>query len=198
MKKAKEFEYLIDAFKSLPGMGKKNATRCAFFLINKDAQYQKEFAKRILDASNNLTNCKYCNNISNQEVCTVCSDQERFKQVCVVESVEDMERIEQSKNYFGLYYIIGNTNSVKNFKLADINLEPLFNQINDLSIKEVIIATSFSLIGEALSEYVKSNIQKKLEVPIFRLGFGIPLNVNIDYIDDETIRESLLNKKKIN
>ncbi|MGL4950377.1 MAG: toprim domain-containing protein [Mycoplasma sp.] len=198
MNKPKEFQYLVDAFKSLPGMGTKNATRCAFFLINKDERYQNEFVKRIIDASQNLKRCELCNNISTLQRCDFCLDPNRAKSLCIVETIEDLERIDQSNNFHGYFHILDNIHDLKKFKLTDINLSSLLNQIDSLDIKEIIIATSFSLSGEAISEYLKTNICDKVDVDIFRIGFGVPLNVNIDYIDDETIRESLMNKKRIN
>lgn len=198
MKKPREFEFLLDAFKSLPGVGSKSALRYTFYLINQDKKYKEEFASRILDISNNIKKCNLCNNIANGDICTICSDNTKNKTLCIVSTFEDLERIDESHNYNGYYHIIGYENNIKNYKLTNINIDLIKKQIVCLSIKEVIIATNFSLVGEAASQYINNNLSTLNGIDIYRLGFGIPLNASIDYIDDETIKESLINKKKLN
>lgn len=197
MNKPKEFVFLHDAFKSLPGVGTKSANRFIHHILNQDSVYQKEFIKRILDLTNTVKKCDYCHNLATDQYCEICRSFSRTKQLCIVSSIEDLERIEESGNYQGYYNVIGNNIDLRKFKLNSIDLNSIQKQVNDLDITDIIIATSFSIIGEAISEYLQANLKLATKVGIYRLGFGIPLNANIDYIDDETIRESFLNKKKI-
>lgn len=198
MKKPKEFDFLVDAFKSLPGVGTKSATRYAFFLLNRDQRYKDEFIKRLVDASSAIHKCELCNNLAEAATCSICADRMRDKSLCIVASIEDLDRIEQSHNFFGYYHILDCMPDLKHFKLTSINMDLVKKQIQTLEIKELVIATSFSLIGEAISEYIKNNLSHRSDLSIYRIGFGVPLNANIDYIDNDTIRESLLNKKRIN
>lgn len=197
MTKPKEFEFLVDALKSLPGVGTKNATRYAFFLINKDEKYKKEFIKRIIDATTNIVKCELCNNITNNKICSICDNENREHSLCIVSSIEDLDRIEQSHNFFGYYHIIDCIEDLKKYKLTNIDINLIKHQIDLLKIDSVTIATNFSLIGEAISEYLQQKLKDIPNLNIYRIGFGIPLNANIDYIDDDTIRESLLNRKKL-
>ncbi len=198
MSKLKELEYLIDAFRSLPGVGTKNAKRFASFVINSDDIYASTFAKRILEAKNVIKKCNICNNLTNKDICEICSNNERAKSLCVVATYEDFERINDANTYDGYYFILGTELGINSKrKNEEIDIQKLFVAINSLKINEVIIATSFSLAGEATSEYIRVKLKPLTNISIYRIGFGIPLNANIDYIDNETMKESFANKKKL-
>ncbi len=196
MKNPKEYIFLLDAFKSLPNIGTKGATKIANFFLAQDEKYQKEFISRLQNASNKLTSCKYCNSISISEICEICNSTTREKSICVVSNLEDQQRIEESRLFKGYYHIL-KINPNKNLNLTDFDVSKLIDQMRVLGINEVVIATSFSIYGEVIAEYIKSQLSSMEGVNVYRIGFGIPLNANIDYIDDETIKQSFVNKKKI-
>ncbi len=196
MKNPKEYIFLLDAFKSLPNIGTKGATKIANFFLAQDEKYRKEFITRLQEASNKLTSCTYCNSISISEVCEVCSCPTREKSICIVSNLEDQQRIEESRLFRGYYHILM-INPNKNLNMTDFDLSKLVSQMKALNVNEIIIATSFSIYGEVIAEYIKSQLNQIEGVTIYRLGFGIPLNASIDYIDDETIKQSFVNKKKI-
>ncbi len=197
MKQPKDYIFLVDALKSLPTIGSKSANKIANFIIEQDDEYKNSFIKRISDAINNIKTCLLCNNVCIEQYCEYCSNKNLEKSLCIVLSIEDQQRIEESKNYFGYYHIINCGNDIKKITLEKININQIINQINTLKISEVIIATSFSAIGELVCEFIKNKLLD-ININIYRLGYGLPLNANIDYIDNDTIRESIINKKKIN
>lgn len=197
MKQPKDYIFLVDALKSLPTIGSKSATKIANFLIDQDEDYKNEFIKRLLNSTKNIKNCLLCNNITNSQYCEICSKDNLEKTLCIVMNLEEQQRIQESNNYFGYYHIIKGVHDIKKMALDKINIEQIKNQIKRLEIKEIIIATSFSIVGELVCDYIKNNLND-LNLPIYRLGYGLPLNANIDFIDNDTIRESIINKKKIN
>ena len=197
MKQPKDYIFLVDALKSLPTIGTRSASKIANFIIEQDNEYKNLFIKRISDAINNIKTCLLCNNVCIEQYCEYCSNKDLEKSLCIVLSIEEQQRIEESKNYFGYYHIVNSGSDIRKISLDLININQIINQINTLKISEVIIATNFSVIGELVCEYIKNKLSN-LNIDIYRLGYGLPLNANINYIDDDTIRESIMNKKKIN
>lgn len=198
MKYPKEFEYLLDAFKSLPGVGTKLAKKWVYFLINKDKQFIDNFVSRVVEANTNILKCKDCGNISNDELCSICNSVERYKNtICVVTTPEDLDRIESSGHYDGLYHITyGDLSIKKNVLVQHTNLESLFTRLeNNKNITELIIATGFTHDGEMTASYITNRLEKNNNIKIYRIGFGIPLNSSLDYADNETLKHSLNNKR---
>ncbi len=197
-----DLQYLIDAISSLPGIGKKSARRIANFLISSSDEYIMKFIKRIENAKNNIVLCTHCNNLTNfqQSLCYICSNKQRDKsKLCIVSSVEDLNIIEESNKYNGLYYVLwGELNIKKTIDISELNTNKLFKQFENSDLKEVIIATNLTINGRftAASIYEKGKkINSKL---IFsQLGFGLPINASIDYADVETIGYSISNRTKI-
>ncbi len=197
MIKSKFFEYLVDAFKALPGVGQKTAKKYAYYIINEDMIFVNKFAQRLLDAKQNLKRCNICNCICEDTICNICNHQQFQKSLCVVLNDEDFEHIVNSKIYQGYYYILlDNEDSEKKVNLDKIDIQKIITAINTHKINEIIIATNFSLKGEIIANFIKSKLQH-LDINIFRIGFGVPLNANIDYIDEETIKESFKNKRRL-
>lgn len=197
MKQPKEFNFLVEALKSLPTIGEKTANRLAVFLLEQDDHYQKEFIKRLDQAFDNLHSCKWCNSFTNNEICEICHSTNLNRTLCIVMSYEDLQKISETRNYFGYYHLLKLSPQSQKVDLSKINLEQILKQIEALNIQEIIIATPFSVMGELIATYLSQHLNKYVDNNVYRLGFGIPLNANIDYIDNETIKESFINKKKI-
>lgn len=190
-----EFDYLVDALKSLPGVGYKNATKWAYFLLEQDSSYVDLFINRLKNAHNKIKNCNQCNNLTTKDLCDICTSSNRdTTQVCVVNSIEDLQRIEDSNNYHGLYFVL---KEEVNPKQPDANLKclvSLYNYISDYHcIKEIIIATNFTISGQLMAKKIV-DLLTPCSIKIYRIGFGLPLNGAIDYADDETIKYALMNK----
>lgn len=190
-----EFDYLVDALKSLPGVGYKNATKWAYFLLEQDSNYIDLFINRLKNAHNKIKNCHQCNNLTTKDLCDICTSSNRdTTQVCVVNSIEDLQRIEDSNNYHGLYFVL---KEEVNPKQPDANLKCLVSLYNYISnchgVKEVIIATNFTISGQLMAKKIV-DLLTPCAIKIYRIGFGLPLNGAIDYADDETIKYALMNK----
>jgi recombination protein RecR len=138
------FEYLVDALKSLPGVGKKHAERIAYFLMLKDDKYIQEFIERLRDSHEKIHFCRQCNNFADGELCDICSNSSRDQdKLCVVSSIEDLKKIEETGSYSGLYYVLQGEIDVKTKQ----NLDPkIIRKFIDLlkshDFKEVILATN--------------------------------------------------------
>lgn len=192
--KIPELEHLIDILKSLPGVGHKNATKWAYFLLNQDSQYIDIFVNRLKNAHARIRRCKQCSNLSLTDVCNICSDPNRdHSQLCLVSSIEDLQRIEDSGNYTGLYFVL---NGEVNPRFPDKPLESfivLYNYVSMSNFKEVIIATNFTIGGQITARKLLELLET-LPVKVYRIGFGLSLNSALDYADDETIKYALINK----
>lgn len=199
MRKPQEFEHLVDAFHSLPGVGTKNAKKWAYFILNQDEKYLKDFITRIQAAKQNLHLCEICGNLSNNTRCDICLNPLRDKnQICVVASIEELDRIEESGNYNGLYHVThGELSMKKNILAKDINIDSLLDRVqNDRRIDEIIVATNFTQDGEMTAAYIL-NLLEHVNIKIYRIGFGLPLNSSVDYADNETLKHALNNKRII-
>ena len=199
MKQPVEFEHLVDALKSLPGVGTKNAKKWAYFLLNQDEKYINDFIYRIRNAFENVRKCEECGNLSMSSKCNICTSNYRDKQVvCVVATPEDLDRIESSGHFNGIYHVTHGELSIrKNVLVQHTNLDSLLPRIlNHPEIKEVLIATNFTHDGEMTSAYI-CDLLKDCDVKIYRIGFGLPLNGQLDYADDETLKYSLSNKRML-
>lgn len=194
--KPKDFEMLVDAFKSLPSVGTKNAIRFAYHIIKSDNRYAEDFIKRISRAKSNLCYCKYCHNLSSSEICNICNDEQRENKLLIIDSILDLDKIEELLVHQGYYHVLhGEINPKKGIADKDIFINDIKNHIEKFGINEVLIATSFSVAGEITSEFIMKQIPNNIDV--YRIGFGLPTNSSIDYSDDQTLKFALLNKRKI-
>ena len=197
--KPNQFEYLVDALKSLPSIGTKVAERIAYFLINQDEKYIAEFTKRILEAKNEIHYCKQCNNFSPVELCDICTNSLRDnKKLCIVSNIEDLNKIEQTNAFTGLYFVLNDEINVKaNKKIESSIVKKLLNLLNEKSFKEVILATNFTINGEATALFFKKIINEvSSNTQIYRLAVGLPINSALDYADEFTLKNAIKNKTK--
>lgn len=184
-------EKLVEQFRRLPGVGYKSAVRMAFAVIDMDKETASEFATAISDAKEKITVCAVCHNISENDVCPICSSDVRDKSViCVVEGVKDIIAIEKVNEYNGLYHVLGGlispSDNVGPEKLA---IKELLSRLDD-SVKEVIVATTPSVEGEATALYL-SRLIKPLGVSVSRLAYGIPAGSELEYTDELTLSRAI-------
>ncbi len=198
-RKPKEFELLVDAFKSLPAVGSKNASKYAYHIIKLDQYYVDEFAQRILNAKKALKYCKYCHNLTNHEFCHICLDQNRENSLYIVENISDLDKIEELHSYHGYYHVLhGEINPKKGITKDQLFLEDIVDHIKQFNIRDVLITTSLSVSGELTAEYIRNLLSDMEDINVYRIGFGLPNNASIDYSDEQTLKFALMNKRKIN
>ncbi|WP_031488801.1 recombination mediator RecR [Ureaplasma canigenitalium] len=199
MGKNNDFELLVDALKSLPNVGGRNAKRFAFFLIKQDMKYINEFVDRIITAKEKLSYCRNCGNLATDIFCDICNDNYRDrKKLLIVSSIEDLEKIEDSNFFKGLYHVTHGELSIrKGTAIEHTNLSNIKDRVLNGNFDEIIIATSYTHDGEMTAEYITNMLKDIEHIKIYRIGFGIPLNASINYADNETLKQSLINKREI-
>lgn len=181
-------EQLIEQFAKLPSVGKKSAQRLAFHVLNmSDADAQK-FTDTILNARKSIRRCKICCNLTDGEICSVCSSQSRDKStICVVEDPRDVIAIERTHEYNGLYHVLhGVISPMNDINPEDICIKELIYRLEDDTVKEVIMATNPTVEGEATSMYI-SRLIKPIGVNVSRLAYGVPVGADLEYADEFTL-----------
>ena len=189
---------VIEAFKYLPGIGDKTAERMAFYLLNLDKVQTDFMADAIKNLKDNTKRCKVCGNFTSDDICFVCNDPTREKNIlCVVEDPKTIIAIEKLGVYHGMYHVLnGLIKTLDGLDPADIRLDKLIERINNSDFKEIIIAVKPCLEGEMTSLYI-NNVLKDLNISITRLASGIPMGADIEYVDAITLEKAFDNRKKI-
>lgn len=188
----------IEYFKKFPGIGEKSAERLAFFLLDMSDDDVGGFSKSILGCKSSLHKCPICGNITDKDICSICDDGSRNKNlICVLEDYKSLYAIEKVGNYNGMYHILnGLISPIDNIGPEDINLSTLISRVEKLDNPEIIVALKSSLEGEATTLYIKKIFEKK-KVNISRLSYGIPMGAEIDYLDEITLDRALSDRKMI-
>lgn len=188
---------LISELKKLPNIGEKSALRIVLSLLRKDKENLLLLAHAFKEAYEKLTICKNCFNLSEGEICQICEDNERDKTtICIVEEIGDLIAIERTRQYKGLYHVLGGLVSPsKQIKFEDLTILQLKNRVLSGKIKELILALNPTLEGEATSLYIKDYL-KDTNVKVTRIALGIPMGSDIEYLDEITMAVSLLGRKE--
>jgi recombination protein RecR len=192
------FEYLVDALRTLPGVGKKQAERMAYYLILKDDRYIQEFIERINNSHQKIHFCKQCNNFADGELCYICSNKTRQQnKLCIVASIEDLQKIEETNSYLGLYYVLQGEIDVKTKTNLDHEIIKKFmHLLQTHSFDEIILATNWTINGEATAVFIKKIINEVSKANVYRLALGLPINSALDYADNTTLKYAIENKTK--
>lgn len=190
---SKLIEEAVQAFASLPGIGKKTALRLVLHLINQDKQVTEQFTDAIRNMRRNILHCEVCHNISDQNVCTICSDLRRDRTlICVVESIRDVIAIEDTGQYRGLYHVLGGVISpIEGVGPGDLNIESLTVRANSSDVKEVIMAINPTIEGDTTIFYISKRIKNE-QVRISTLSRGIAFGGEIEYADELTLGRSII------
>lgn len=188
---------LIKALTRLPGIGVRSARRIAYYMLQNDIHGLNILAKALDNASTNLCNCIKCNNFSTQKICEICSDTSRDSAIlCIVETPSDLNILEASKSYNGLYYVLmGKLSPLEGIGPKELNFKSLIDRISNEIIKEVIIATSFTTEGETTAHFLNEILLSNELLKISRLSKGIPSGSELEYIDPSTIAWSIIERK---
>lgn len=191
------FKNLLESFKMLPGIGEKTAERLSFFIINQDLEKTDFFSDSIKEAKKKIRKCTVCNNITEREVCNICSDTSRDGNIlCVVEDYKNIFLFEKTASFNGKYHVINSLISpLDGIDPEDIGLDKLIERIKKDKYEEVIIAVKSSVEGETTALYIKKIIEE-LNIKVTRIASGIPIGTDIEYLDSLTL-ERALNDRKI-
>ena len=205
MIKSKYLESLIEALTILPGVGRKSAERMAYQLLNSNPEKSLHLSQELINVDTKISKCKICglfmdiDEVERQtdESCHACERQNRDSSIiCVVGSASDVYSIDESTNYNGYYFVLqGNLSPIDGRGPEEIGLDKLDKRLNKGKTKELILATSSTIEGEATAHYIK-NLATEKDIHVTRLAFGLPLNGEIGFLDNETISHAF-NERKI-
>ena len=198
MSRIVSLDILTDCFRSLPGVGSKMAARLAMHVLKMPQEKVENFANALLNAKQKVHNCPVCKNLTDEDVCTVCSDEKRDRSViCVVENPTDVIAIEKSKEFHGLYHVLhGTISPMEGIGPDDIYIKELIARLEDGNVKEVILATNPDVEGDTTAIYI-SRLIKPLGVKTTRLAFGIPVGGDLEYTDELTLSMAIENRRDL-
>lgn len=188
---------LIAEFEKLPGIGHKTAVRLAFYILESDETVAKKFATALVDAKSKIKFCEKCYNLSEGNICNICSNTKRDTSViCVVENVKDVVAMEKTHEFKGLYHVLhGNISPMNNITADDIKIKELIKRLSDEGIKEVIVATNPTIEGETTAMYIARVIKTIPGIKVTRIAHGIPVGGDLEYTDEITLIKAMENRR---
>ena len=183
---------LIEEFNKLPGIGNKTAQRLAFYVMNLPEEKSAKLANAIINAKKKIRYCSVCQNLSESEVCNICSNTARDHSIiCVMESPRDIMQMERTNEYKGVYHVLhGAISPMDNITPDDIKIKELVARVAEGGIKEVIMATNPNLEGEATSMYI-SKLLKPFGVKVTKIAHGVPVGGELEFADEVTLGKAL-------
>lgn len=189
---------VIDCLKDLPGIGEKTAERLAFSLVGFSKEKLTSFSDALIEVRDKIGNCVICGNITDSEVCLICSDKERNSSIIfVVEKAKDISLFEKINIYNGKYHVLGGLISpLDGIGPDDVNINSLISRIDKEVISEVILALKPSIEGETTMQYIKKVLENN-NVKVTRIATGVPIGTDIEYIDPMTLEFALEGRKDI-
>lgn len=181
-----------------PGVGEKTAMRFAMFLIQSPKSFVESLARDIVEMKEKVKLCKECFFISENELCRFCSDEKRDRtKICVVESIEDVFTVERANVWDGLYHVLwGVISAREGLDISQLKIKELVSRVISKDIKEVLIFTDTTIEGEATAMYIKK-LLSNFEVKITRPAYGIPLGMEVEYIDPATLKRALSSREEV-
>lgn len=189
---------LIDALRVLPGVGPKSAARMAYHLLQRDRNGAARLARGLTEALDKLRQCERCNNFSESPVCEICASPRRDPRLlCVVEMPADLNRLEETHAYKGLYFVLmGRLSPLDGVGPREIGLERLIERARDGVAEEVILATNFTAEGEATAHYA-GELLKARGLRVSRIARGLPAGGELEHVDGMTIAQALLDRRAV-
>ncbi|MBC2576631.1 recombination mediator RecR [Peptostreptococcus canis] len=189
---------LINEFSKLPGVGRKTAQRLAFHVINMNPSDVAGLAKALIDVKNEIKYCNICCNISDSDICSICSNTHRDSTtICVVEDPRDVAAMERTKDYDGKYHVLnGVISPMDGIGPEMLNIKELMSRLGDGQVREIIMATNPTIEGEATAMYI-SRLVKPMGIKVTRIAHGLPVGGDIEYADDVTISKALEGRREI-
>lgn len=189
---------LIQEIKRLPGIGQKSAQRIAFFILRSERESVERLSHALLDVKDKLGLCSVCNNISDGERCSYCTDASRDSSViCVIDEPHNILPVETTRQFRGLYHVLhGAISPLRGIGPEQLKIRSLLLRLEAGQVEEIIIATSPTVEGEATAAYL-SRLLKPLGVKVTRIAMGIPAGSDLEFADEVTMMKSLENRREL-
>ena len=198
MKNPPALEQLIDSLRCLPGVGPKSAQRMAYYLLQRDRNGASALANALGIALEVVDHCKLCNTFSEQPICPLCSAESRDKNLlCVVEMPTDLLMLENTQAYTGMYFVLmGRLSPLDGVGPKEIHLDKLIKRAQDGVVNEVILATNYTVEGEATAHYI-SELLRTRGIKTSRIARGMPMGGEIEYVDSGTLAQAMLERRSV-
>lgn len=192
---SKLIEEGVNAFASLPGIGKKTALRLVLHLINQPSEVSEQFGEAIVKMRRDIRQCSKCYNLSDEPVCSICADRRRDQSlICIVENIRDVMAIEETAQYRGLYHVLGGIISpIEGVGPADLTIDPLIQRVEEQEVKEVIMAISPTIEGDTTTFYISKKLEGK-EVQVSTIARGVSFGGELEYADELTLGRSIVSR----
>ena len=189
-------EKAVQEFAKLPGIGRKTALRLVLNLLRREEDEVLQFTETIAHMRQEVKHCRVCHNISDNEVCPICSDPRRdTTTICVVENIQDVMAVENTQQYQGLYHVLGGVISpMDGVGPADLEIDSLVERVRQGEVKEVILALSSTMEGDTTNFYIFRKLAPYTEVKLTIIARGISVGDELEYTDEVTLGRSILNR----
>jgi recombination protein RecR len=189
-------EKAVSEFSRLPGIGRKTALRLVLWMLRQEESDVEQFTDAITNLKNEIKYCHTCHNISDSDICPICSDPRRdASTVCVVENVQDVMAIENTQQFKGLYHVLGGIISpMDGIGPGDIEIESLVNRVAEGNVREVILALSPTMEGDTTNFYIYRKLAPYADVKISIIARGVSVGNELEYTDEVTLGRSILNR----
>lgn len=190
---------VVGELSKLPGIGRRTALRLAIHILRMERESVAEMTESIDRFRNEVKYCTQCNNLSDEDVCPICADDERdHTTICVVERVADVLSVENTRQYKGLYHVLGGVISpMQGISPSDLKIDLLTERIARGGVKEVILAISTSVEGETTLFYLMNRLRQFPELKVTSIARGIGFGDELEYVDELTITHALLNRREV-
>jgi recombination protein RecR len=191
-------EDLIDAMRCLPGVGPRSAQRMAYHLLQRDHEGARRLASSLDYALQHIRHCEKCNNFAEEVICELCRSQRRDAALlCVVEMPADLLMMEQAHCYKGLYFVLmGRLSPLDGIGPKEIHLDRLLRRTQDGVVREVMLATNFTVEGEATAHYISELLHNK-DLKVTRIARGLPVGGELEHVDSGTLAQAVIERKEI-
>lgn len=198
MRNPPALEQLVEALRCLPGVGPKSALRMAYHLLQRDRPGAEQLALSLNQALGVISHCKLCNNFSEQPICPLCASEKRDSSLlCVIEMPTDLMMLEQTQAYQGMYFVLmGRLSPLDGIGPKEIHLDKLIKRAQDGLIEEVILATNYTVEGEATAHYV-SELLKARGLKVSRIARGLPMGGEIEHVDSGTLAQAMMERRSV-
>ena len=192
-------EKAVSEFAKLPGIGKKTAMRLVLHLLRQDTATVEAFGNSVITLKREVKYCKVCHNISDTDVCQICTNTQRDSStVCVVENIRDVMAVEATQQYKGLYHVLGGVISpMDGVGPGDLQIESLINRVKDGGVKEIILALSTTMEGDTTNFYLYRKLEKS-GVKLSIIARGVSIGDELEYTDEITLGRSIVNRTAFN
>ncbi len=198
MRSPAALEQLVEALRCLPGVGPKSALRMAYHLLQRDRKGAGILAQALDNALQVVSHCSLCNNFSEQPICPVCASQQRDSStLCVVEMPTDFMMLEQTHAYQGLYFVLmGKLSPLDGIGPREIHLDKLIKRAQDGVVQEVILATNYTVEGEATAHYIAELLRAR-GLKVSRIARGLPMGGEIEHVDSGTLAQAMMERRNV-